>query len=312
MVKQMSMKERIELYIQHRHCLGYHCGELEKILLKFADYVDHRGYTGPLKTNWVIEWILTSGKNNAGVTWINKLLIIRGFAKFYHAIEPKTEIPPAHFFGSMKHKRSPYIYSQKEIQDLLIATNQLKPIDGIKPITFKYLLGLMASTGIRISEAIKLTVGDVNLEEGFLVIFETKNHKSRYVLLHPSTQDALKEYIILRDKYASRSSDSCFFVLDNNRQLELIPTERDFRWLCQQLGWGKKPRLHDLRHTFTCQRLLKWYQEGKDVDSLIVYLSTYLGHAHITETYWYITAIPELMAIVSNRFEKYCCSENGG
>jgi len=304
MTISFTMKKRIELYLNHRRCLGYDSLSIERELLKFADYVDKKGYSGPLTVNLVTDWIETS-TNITRRTQVERLAYIHGFAKYDQIIEPQTKVPPLNLYGSVRRQSNPHIYSKKEIHDLLEATKKLTPTGGLKPITFKYLLGLLASTGLRISEAIRLTRQDVDLENGILTIRETKFHKSRYVPLHPTTRKALKEYVLLRNRHIPDLLSSEFFVTDHCRPLELMSTEKTFKKLREYLGWINKPRLYDFRHTFVCQRLLKWYQEGKDVDKMIIYLSTYLGHVRVTGTYWYLTAIPELLLIVSKRFENF-------
>lgn len=304
MTTSLTMRKRVELYLNHRHCLGYDSPRGEKDLLRFADSVDKKGYFGPLTVNLATEWIATS-VNNTRATQVRKLGLIHGFAKYCQIIDPQTKVPPLNLYGSARRQSHPHIYSKKEIHDLLEATKKLTPTDGLRPITFKYLLGLLASTGLRISEAIRLTLQDVDLENEILTVRETKFHKSRYVPLHPTTCEALKEYVLLRNRHTSGLLSPEFFITNNCRPLELISTEKTFKTLREYLGWIHKPRLYDFRHTFACQRLLKWYQEGKDVDKMMIYLSTYLGHVRVTDTYWYITAIPELLLIVSKRFENF-------
>jgi integrase len=231
--------------------------------------------------------------------------VIRTFAKFHQTIEPETEIPPPGIFGPAHRRKTPYIYSDQEIQDLLMATQQLKPINGLKPLTFKYLIGLLVTTGLRISEALHLACGDIDFNQGLLIIRETKFHKSRYVPLHTTTLQALQEYILLRDQYEPFQFNSSFFLIDDGKPLKLRQAQEGFKYLRQLLGWSQKPRLYDLRHTFVCRRLLVWYQERKNIDQLMPFLSTYLGHVQVTDTYWYITGIPELMAIVTRRFEQF-------
>ena len=167
-----TMQERIEIYLNHRKLLGHVLRSIRSGLLNFASYVDNKGYTGPLTIDLAIEWA-TASKKNTRSSWARRLALIHGFAKYYKVIEPKTEIPPLNIYGSINHRPSPYIYTKKEIQNLLAMTKQLKSIDGIKPITYKYLLGLLASTGLRISEAIKLTEEDVDLKAGILIVRET-------------------------------------------------------------------------------------------------------------------------------------------
>ena len=193
----------------------------------------------------------------------------------------------------------------------MMATKLMKSTNGLKPIVFKYLIGLLASTGLRISEAIKLTENDVDLVNGVLTINESKAHKSRYIPLHPTTTDALKKYVFLRNNCLNNKPSNSFFINDNGNSLALGSTEVDYRWLREKVGLKNNPRLYDFRHTFACNRLLKWYEEEKNIDVMIVYLSTYLGHASTIDTYWYLTATPELFSIVTKRFEKFTQRREG-
>jgi integrase/recombinase XerD len=299
----ITMKQRVALYLKHRQRLGYKNAGTESGLLKFANYADSNGHVGHLTTALATEWATASPRKKRSA-WAIRLALVHGLAKYYQVIEPETEIPPLNIYGAYRQRPTPYIYSKKEILDVLEATKQLCPTNGLKPITFKYLLGLLASTGLRISEAIRLTNKDVDLDKGVLKILETKAHKSRYVPLHPTTRDALRTYVLLRDQKIPTSSNPAFFLIDGDRPLKLQQTEIDFRWLRESLGWIKSPRLYDFRHTFACRRLLKWYEEKKDIDAMTIYLSTYLGHARVTETYWYITAVPKLLSLASKRFEQ--------
>lgn len=304
MKRLLSMRDKVDLYFRHRRRLNYtKCG-VESGLLKFAAYVDQTGYKGPLTISLACKWAAAS-KEGGRKAWARRLTYLHGFAKYYKAIDPKTEIPPFNIFGFIYRRPKPYIYSKKEIADLLEITKVLTPTNGLKPTTYKYLLGLLASTGLRISEAIKLNRQEVNLNEGILTICETKHHKSRYVPLHKTTKMALKTYSAIRDKKIPAPLSTKFFITDRGRSLLLGKTEKEFRQLRTELGLKNSPRLYDFRHTFACQRLLEWYKEGKNINRMMIYLSTYLGHVHVTDTYWYLTATPELMSMVSKKFEHY-------
>ncbi len=308
----MNMTQRIELYLMHRRRAGYARGGADTGLLEFAKYVDNKGYTGHLTNELAIEWAKTS-KKNTRTAWGSRLEYLYGFAKYYKIIDPKTEIPPLNLYGSTHLRSQPYIYSEQEICNLIEGTKKFLPVNGLKPITFKYLLGLLLSTGIRISEAVHLTRQDVDFNNNILIIKETKHHKSRYVPIHKSVNNALNKYATIRDQLVSLPIDTAFFINDKGRTLKIKQLDKDFRWLCKITNLGNKPRLYDFRHTFVCQRLLEWYKEEKNINKMMIYLYTYLGHSRITDTYWYITAIPELMSIVANKFEQFAgtiCEEN--
>lgn len=311
MSKYISMRQRVELYCNHRRRLGYISCAIETGLSKFAKYVDNSGYRGSLTKELAIKWAMAS-KKHCRSAWGRRLEYIYGFAKYYKVIDPKTEVQPPNLYGSVYRRPSPYIYSEKEIYKLIKSTKKLQSIRGLKPITFKYLIGLLAVTGLRISEAIHLAREDVDLVNGVLTIRETKCHKSRYVPLHETTKNALINYSSIRDKKVPLTIAPEFFITDNGRALRLQQAEKDFKWLRENLNLEGHPRLYDFRHTFACKRLLQWYHDGKNVNHMMIYLATYLGHTYVTGTYWYLTAIPELMSVVSKKFEKFYRSGRGG
>jgi integrase len=187
----------------------------------------------------------------------------------------------------------------------------------LTPKTYEVLFGLLACTGLRVSEALALTNGDVNLEEGILKIHGTKFQKSRLVPLHVSAVAALRGYSEFRNLCHKPETSQSFLLRDSGGSLAYYHVRLRFRHLRRKLNWTAQgrtrvPRIHDLRHTFAVRRLLRWYQEGCNVDQKIPALATYLGHVNPTNTYWYLTAVPELMAIVASRFEEFSKAQKGG
>jgi integrase len=234
---------------------------------------------------------------------------VRSFARYWSATEPRTEIPPLSLLPHRYKRATPYIYSNGEIQHLLMAAKNLAPATGLRPWTYHCLFGLMAVTGLRISEAIGLDCHDVDLEQGVLTVRLTKFSKSRLVPLHPSTVKRLKAYVRQRDHLYPRPSSSRFFLSNRGAPLTDCMARHTFVKLSRQIGLRKTadhfgPRLHDLRHRFAVTTLLNWYRTGVDVEQRLPALSTYLGHAHVTDTYWYLSAVPELLALTKDRLEK--------
>jgi integrase len=180
----------------------------------------------------------------------------------------------------------------------------------LRPATYVAYFSLLASTGLRLSEARRLTTDDADLVNGILTIRETKFRKSRLVPLHPSTTEALASYADRRNGCRAAPRSEYFFRTERSPRLQRHAVEKTFAGIRQRLGWAghgrtRQPRIHDLRHTFVTRRLLRWYQDGADVDHKILALSTYLGHAKVTDTYWYCTAVPELLASTAQRFERF-------
>jgi integrase len=211
--------------------------------------------------------------------------------------------------GPSYRRQEPHIYSDSEISALLGAAAKLPPVDGLRPKTFTCLYGLLACTGLRIAEALRLKRPHADLTTGVLAIVETKFSNSRLVPLHPSATRALKAYAEMRDCFFPLANAQEFFLTDPGIPLTYKAVRQAFAELRDSLGWvraakGRPPRIHDLRHTFACRRLLAWYQEGADVDLKVPALSTYLGHVGVSSTYWYFTAVPDLMAAAAARFER--------
>ena len=304
-----SMKQQVQEYLYYRRSLGFLLHIEGQELLKFATYVDNKRHVGPLTENIAIEWAKSS-KKVSRFTWARRLEIIRCFAKYCRIIEPDTQVPAKGIFGKAHRRNIPYIFTKHEIQRILDTTKYLVPKNGLRPISFCYLFSLLYVTGLRISEALNLSPEDVDLTQGMLWVRQTKFHKSRLVPLHKSTVKALSSYCRQRNKYIPPSQIRKFFILDDGKPISLRAAEYAFLRIRNILGWNvkpqnKMPRIYDLRHTFVCHRLLSWYMQGIDVQKVVPYLSTYLGHVKVSDTYWYITGIPELMKNVSERFNTF-------
>ena len=200
------------------------------------------------------------------------------------------------------------------ISALLRECSLLRPRDGLRPRTYVAFFSLLASTGLRLSEARRLERSDVDLSKGLLTVRAGKFRKSRLVPLHPSSVQALARYVRQRDAFRFAPRSEFFFRTDHGRALQRAAVEKTFSRLRDRLRWtsqerARRPRIHDLRHTFAVRRLLRWYEEGTDLDRKMLALSTYLGHAKVTDTYWYLSAVPELMAITSRRFAQFARRE---
>jgi len=224
-------------------------------------------------------------------------------------LDPATEIPPVGLLGRVPRRKQPHIYTDQEIRALLRQAAQMLPRGGLRPRTYATFFSLLFSSGLRLSEACHLACKDVDLDRGLLTIRGTKFRKSRWVPLHPSATRALARYAADRDALVRGDPASFFFRTENRPRLTTAAAEKAFgrmrcrlRWSAQ--GRARRPRIHDARHTFAVRRLLRWYEEGADIGQKILALSTYLGHAKVTDTYWYLTGVPELMAIASQRFER--------
>ena len=231
---------------------------------------------------------------------------MRGFARYLATIDPTSEIPPTDLLPAHQPRRAPYIYTEAEIAALMAAARTLpRPLGAA---TYETVIGLMATTGLRLREALALDSCDVDLAEGVLDIRATSNHHPRLVALHPATTAALARYGRLRDQHRPEPTTPAFFLTSWGRRPVADVFRQTFRGLIHQVGLdgcGSRvwPRPHDLRHSFAVRTLIGWYRAGEDVDAKMPALSTYLGHVSPESTYWYLQAVPELLELVSNRLE---------
>jgi len=311
-----SLQARVERYLVERRRLGFSDHSQTYALRSFARHVQAVSHRGPLTVEIMAGWARRDSHGSTDPrTWARRLKLLRSFLRWLQQFEPRTEVPDDAIFGRLPERQAPHIYSEQEIVDLLAAARRLGPTPGLRGAIFETLFGLIASTGMRISEALSLHNEDVDLKYGMLTIHQTKFGKSRQVPMHSSTVDALRRYRWMRDLASmSAQGDAPFFVGTRGRlrgwPLTTHQVERVFAGLRAQLGWHNRgthdaPRIHDLRHTFVVRRIVLWQTQGVDVDQAMLSLSTYVGHAMVTNTYWYLSAVPELMALAAGRFESF-------
>lgn len=311
-----SLQRRVEQYLNERRQLGFSLRTCAYRLRSFAAYVRAVGYRGPLTVEVMANWARCDSRASTDPhTWARRLKQLRSFMRWLQQFEPRTEVPDESMFGRLPERQSPHIYSEQEIADLLAAARRMGPHTGFRGAVYATLFGLLASTGLRISEALALRDSDVDLKRGVLTIERTKFAKSRQVPMHMSTIEALRRYRRKRDLAGiCAQTDGPFFVgtRGHRRGLPLSSRQADrvFAGLRKQLGWRNRgthhaPRIHDLRHTFIVRRIVLWQEEGVDIDQSMLSLSTYVGHAKITNTYWYLSAVPQLMSLAAKRFESF-------
>jgi integrase len=234
-----------------------------------------------------------------------RLTDVRGFARHVANIDPETEVPRVGILPPLRRAK-PYVYSDTEIEALLKAALALPPATGLRRWIYHYLFGLIAATGIRVSEAIGLERADVDLDEGVLTVRESKFGKSRLVPLHPTTRAALRSYAERRDAHLGSRCGTHFFVAERGGRLRHQYVHCVFLCLSRERRPGDHsgPRVHDFRHRFAIRTLLGWYRDGTDVEQQLPALSTYLGHTCVRDTYWYPSACPELMEEAARRLDR--------
>lgn len=305
----VSWASRVKGYLIYRRRHGFNLSCDETQLTSFARFADQLGTAEYLSVALAIEWAQRSNRRSS-LTWGRRIDVLRGFARYCQLLDPRTEVPPQGLFGPTHRRLVPHIYTEPELIELLESAKGLAPSGGMRPATCSCIFGLLASCGLRIAEALALSRNDVDLDAGVLHIRDAKFHQQRLVPLHPSVCNELRAYDRLRRACFQSALCDLFFVRDDGQAVNQASVRYALQTLCKQLGWkprGDYPnhRLHDLRHTFIVHATLRFYQQGIDIDRAVLALSTYVGHAKVTDTYWYFTGIPELMAIAAERFECY-------
>jgi len=310
----ITMEAHAENYLRERRRLGFGLRATGYSILSFARYIDRLDHQGPLTVEIMADWARQDqGNTGKPSTWARRLKRLRSFCRYLRQFEPRTEVPDDSLFGRIGQRLAPHIYTEQEIIDLLAAAHNLGSfIPGLRGATYATLFGLIASTGLRVSEALHLLDTDVDLKSAMLTIRKTKFAKSRQVPMHPTTVEALRQYRTQRNLYIEVSGETPFFIGTRGRRLGHALGSSNvhlvFNGIRDQLGWVNRgahngPRIHDLRHTFVVRRVLLWQAQGLDVDQQMLALSTYVGHANVTNTYWYLTGIPQLIAVAAERFE---------
>lgn len=300
-----NLRSALDKYLSMRKGLGYKYEHQTRRLADFVAFMEKRK-ARIITTKLAMQWATLPPDRHA--SWALRLSDVRGFARHVANFDPRTEVPPVGMLPGWKRAK-PYVYSDAEIDALLTAALALPPADGLRRWTYHTLFGLIAVTGMRISEAMGLERDDVDLDAGVLTVRLTKFGKSRLVPLHPTTRTALRDYAHRRDALLRSRCGSTFFVAEQKGRLLHQYVHRVFWRLSRDIGLRRPgdrtgPRVHDFRHRFAIRTLLDWYREGKDVEQQIPVLSTYLGHACVRDTYWYLSACPELMEEAARRLDR--------
>ncbi|MFT3764786.1 MAG: tyrosine-type recombinase/integrase [Minicystis sp.] len=307
MTQRPTMEALVEDYLARRRSLGFALRIDAGQLRSFARFADTASHRGPLTIDLMTRWATTPGHCARRFPG-RRLDVLRPFARERAAIDPANEIPPAGHLGPARRRGVRHIYTDAQLRALVAEAHNLGPPGSLRPVTYATLFGLLAACGLRVSEALRLTCADVDLDHAVLTIRMTKFRKSRMVPLHATTADALRAYARHRDRVVRRQPAAPFFVTKAGSPLPYSTVRHAFKRLRSSLGWDRavpRPRIHDLRHTFACRRLGAWYAAGDDAAVRVAALATYLGHAHVSDTYWYLTGSPELLAFAAQRFELF-------
>jgi integrase/recombinase XerD len=298
-----ALEQAMSDYLDLRHSLGHVLADVGRLLPSFVAYLDEHGLS-TVTVAASLEWAQASPTGDTATGGPRRMTAARGFARYLVGIDERTEVPPLGLIPARQRWRRPFIYTPDDIHAVMRQA-RATIVSPLRSATYDTLIGLLAATGLRIGEAIKLERSDVDWGQAVLLIRESKFGKSRLVPLHDSTLRALIEFAAVRDDLQPHPKVSSFFVSLTRNRLSYAVVQETFRRLVDSAGVGadapSPPRLHDLRHSFAVATLLRWYRSGGDVHAKIPALSTYLGHREPSSTYWYLSAAPELLALAAAR-----------
>lgn len=297
-----SLREHVDDYLRLRRALGYKLERHGRLLPQLINHLEAAGastITSELAISWARQPTGAHPRH-----WAARLAIARGFAAYMQTIDPRTEVPPADAFAVRYRRPTPYLWSEEDIRRLLEAARALR--QPLKAASFEALFGLLAVSGMRVGEAIALDLDDVDLEHGVITIREqtAKLERARLVPLHPTTVEALEHYVRTRQRLRPRPRSRAFFLSAAGTRIDRSEVSKTLRKITIALGLRTetaRPRAHDLRHGVST--LIEWQRSGVRIDERIAALSTYLGHVSPADTYWYLTATPELMGAAAQRLE---------
>ena len=300
-----ALRQAVLDYLTLRRSLGYKLKHYDRKLLDFVAHLERNG-KAVITVAAAVDWASLPDRASMRTKAI-RLSVVRGFAAYVRALEPKTEVPSPALLPNPKQCPTPRLYTQDEIQALTGAARELPgPLMGE---TYAALIGLLAVTGMRLGEATNLDRSDINERDGLLVIRHAKFGKSREIPLHQTTVAALHAYAAKRDRVIHRPRSPSFFLSQRGTRLFKANISEVFPRLLRRIGLPDQARhrlrIHELRHTFAVRTVIEWYKSGANVQALLPLLSTYLGHVNPSNTYWYLTGVPELVCLAVERLERH-------
>jgi integrase len=306
-----TLREAVREYLTLRRSLGFKLHETGKLLPAFVKFLkQHR--SSFITTRLALAWAQQPSTVQPA-EWAHRLSVVRTFARHRSATDPRTQIPPPGLLPFQPKRARPYLYSEEEICRLLHASLKMPyrfERGKLRPWVYYCLFGLLYVSGLRLGEARNLELQDVDLQAGVLTIRGAKFGKTRLVPLHASTCAVLADYLARRQRrWAGRGVSSYLFVSNWGNRLDSGEIHRTFYALSRQIGLrgpfdSHGPRLHDMRHRFATNTLVQWYRSGQDPERRLPLLSAYLGHVHVSDTFWYLSACPELMREAMSRLER--------
>lgn len=306
---ESCMAKTIQRLISLRQIGGTGYQTQARLLLYFDRFLVEQKLLEPRLNQQLIEAYEKTLSHLAPRGRINRMCVVRQLCEYLSRNDPHAYVPEPLRAPSSRDTFVPYIYRQKEVEDLMTAAANLPPADALRGPTYQTLLGLLYSTGLRIGEAMALKLADFHCQDDRLYIAEGKFRKARWVPLSPTTAEALSWYLRQRPQTRHHlSPDSPLFLNQRGRCLQHCTVSHTFHRLLRQCGIRngyRRPRLHDLRHSFAVHKLLAWYRDGDNINSRLPWLATYMGHVDIRSTQVYLHATAELLDEVNNRFHQH-------
>lgn len=297
----------VESYLEYKRNLGFQLIGESCYLRLFAKYTEENNYTGPITRDIVFQWC-ESGDNPSLVTKGRRFEPLKGLADYANAFDPSSELLPKLPYGNPHKRRRPHIYTLEETCLLMEKSETLYSPDGIRALTMRTAIGFMWSTGLRTSELVNLKTYDVDLEKGIILVQNSKFNKDRIIPLLPTVVEQLRLY---RNNVEAMSKNTLktdsFFVTTNGSPLKANAFQYAFQKIRDCIDPGNSEyehvRLYDFRHSFATRTIKNWLEQNEDVNAKLFLLSTYLGHIHPEDTYWYLSSTPELMELSSHKYE---------
>lgn len=305
------LEAQLVAYLSLREALGFQMRAEKLLLPEFVAFIQAQQLTGPIRAQLALEWACQASARRGASGEARRLSVARRFLAHLRASAPDTEVPAIGLLPTPRRSK-PYLYTPMQLTTFFEEARASRPRGSLRPYTLSTLIGLLASTGLRIGEAIRLQVNEVllDLNPPQLHVLETKFHKSRIVPLHPTTAEQLHHYREQRVRLHYNALSDAFLVSEQGEPLTYPALYLWFGRLCQRLAFeptdgGRPPSLTSFRHTFAVSCMRRWYEQGQDVQALLPHLSVYLGHIRPQESYWYLTAVPELLGAAAQRFQAY-------
>jgi integrase len=305
---QSVFAEHLSAYIQLRRALGFRSGEPAYFLKAFDRSLFEKSHTGPLTQELALEFACANAQTSTNYC-VSRYQAVRHFSEYLATFDPGTPFLDPKALKPSKARTPRHIYTYEELKKILTEARSVSRDNPVSGLTLYTMIGLAASTGLRISEIIRLDIEDVDLKTGALNVRHSKFNKSRLVPLHRTTLQVVCNYAVARDAAFPNCKTVAFFINSRQKRFARNTLQQLFAGAACRAGLrgpkGRGPSFHDLRHHFATERLVRWYKAGIDVQAMLPALATYMGHAHYTDTAYYLTATAELLALAGERYQRW-------